>query len=366
MAITPSLSASSGIAFNPSTLKGKPTFSLQKTLPRLPIPSLEDTARRYLKSLQPIATLSEFKASSELVNDFVTGLGQTLQSRLIEYDRKQECSWLEKMWLDKAYLSYREPIMINVNWYMVFKENGQLKKFDRLISQLPYTVGQLQRVAILAKLACEYKTLLDKQQVPIDATKAGPLCMHQTQRMFGVSRIPEKPKDRLIGDHPARGTTAMVLIAEQIFIIEVLNQSLSSIYANLVECIHALHEMKKKSPPIGILTSENRDVWAEQYLKISNLNHNQMEKINDSLFAICLDSKIPDSNHEAAALALHGCYGKNRWFDKCIQFFVCPNGVAGCNGEHSPCDAVIPNQMTTFVLEKYFEHYLANHFFIFL
>ena len=43
--------------------------------------------------------------------------------------------------------------------------------------------------------------------------------------------------------------------------------------------------------------------------------------------------------------------GTNRWFDKGLNFWICPNGKAGANGEHSPCDAVIPNLMAEFTLK---------------
>jgi hypothetical protein len=345
-------------SFNAASVKGKQTFSLQSSLPRLPIPSLQDTGRRYLRSLEPLASNSELDNSTKNVNDFVNGFGNELHQRLKEYDKQQKYSWLEDIWLDRAYLLYREPIMINVNWYMVFNNNFDKIDDRRIVPELPYTAGQLKRCAVLSKLASDYKTMLDEGKVPIDVSKTGPLCMHQTQKMFGVTRIPELPKDRLVVD--SKGDSAIVLIDDQIFVIKVLGESIKSIYSNLLQCVQELHQMKKRSPPIGILTTENRDNWAEQYKKIWELNKEQLEKINSSLFAICLDAHSPQTKHEAAALALHSVYGKNRWFDKCVEFFVCPNGIAGCNGEHSPCDAVIPNQLTTFILERYVKNSLIE------
>lgn len=38
----------------------------------------------------------------------------------------------------------------------------------------------------------------------------------------------------------------------------------------------------------------------------------------------------------------HGYRGHNRWFDKCISMVLDNLGRAGCNGEHSPLDAVVP------------------------
>ena len=45
----------------------------QKSLPRLPIPKLEDTCSRYLAALDPILSEKEYKASEKIVNDFLSG-----------------------------------------------------------------------------------------------------------------------------------------------------------------------------------------------------------------------------------------------------------------------------------------------------
>lgn len=60
------------------------TFENQKTLPRLPIPSLEQTTARYLKSLLPLLSKEEHLNSQKLVEDFIRpgGVGETLQQRL--------------------------------------------------------------------------------------------------------------------------------------------------------------------------------------------------------------------------------------------------------------------------------------------
>jgi hypothetical protein len=45
----------------------------QKSLPRLPIPKLEDTCTRYLAALEPISSELEYKKSEKLVNEFLNG-----------------------------------------------------------------------------------------------------------------------------------------------------------------------------------------------------------------------------------------------------------------------------------------------------
>lgn len=68
------------------------TFENQSKIPRLPIPSLSETAARYKKSLLPILGQTEFSRAEKAVNEFIKpgGLGETLQKRLHEMDRTEK------------------------------------------------------------------------------------------------------------------------------------------------------------------------------------------------------------------------------------------------------------------------------------
>jgi carnitine O-acetyltransferase len=64
------------------------------------------------------------------------------------------------------------------------------------------------------------------------------------------------------------------------------------------------------------------------------LNAKSLKNIDDSIFVFCLDDYSSpldlDSSHRNI---FHGRNGKNRWFDKALQFIVENNGRAGINGE---------------------------------
>ena len=47
-----------------------PTFHFQDSLPRLPIPKLEDTCRRYLDSQKPLLTPEQYEDTKQLVEKF--------------------------------------------------------------------------------------------------------------------------------------------------------------------------------------------------------------------------------------------------------------------------------------------------------
>ncbi|KAJ1926492.1 hypothetical protein FBU59_007310, partial [Linderina macrospora] len=74
----------------------------------------------------------------------------------------------------------------------------------------------------------------------------------------------------------------------------------------------------------------------------------------ESLFAVSLDTTFCDPrgsiNAHQRCCKCHGTQpGHNRWFDKCGNYIVDRNGAVGYNGEHSPCDALIPALMLDYV-----------------
>jgi carnitine O-acetyltransferase len=61
------------------------TLASQDKLPKLPIPPLEDTCRRYLTALEALQDEKEHEQTKRAVKDFLEGDGPTLQKRLQEW-----------------------------------------------------------------------------------------------------------------------------------------------------------------------------------------------------------------------------------------------------------------------------------------
>jgi hypothetical protein len=112
----------------------------------------------------------------------------------------------------------------------------------------------------------------------------------------------------------------------------------------------------KKQPAVGILTSENRDRWADAYRTLQDLgNQPSLDAVNSAMLAVSLESTgVPlTSLDEKAKFMFCGNNAANRWFDKSLNFIVLPDGTTGCNGEHSPCDAVVPSRMIDFIIQRF-------------
>lgn len=57
------------------------TYELQKRLPRLPVPELDRTIAKYLKSVEPLLTAEDLEKSRKVAEDFIKpgGVGRELQ-----------------------------------------------------------------------------------------------------------------------------------------------------------------------------------------------------------------------------------------------------------------------------------------------
>jgi carnitine O-acetyltransferase len=108
-----------------------------------------------------------------------------------------------------------------------------------------------------------------------------------------------------------------------------------------------------KDIPVGVLTSENRDNWAKtrELLLEDRFNRESLDIIEKAAFVVCLDDSSPVTRHDFSRHLWHGD-GRNRFFDKSIQFIVFDNGRAGFLGEHSMMDATPTSRMCEFILES--------------
>lgn len=90
----------------PTPTKKGVTFANQDSLPKLPIPDLESTCRKYLESLAPLQSPREHEETRAAVHEFLKTDGPELQERLKKYASsktsyiEQFCKWVcFRIWL---------------------------------------------------------------------------------------------------------------------------------------------------------------------------------------------------------------------------------------------------------------------------
>lgn len=71
------------------------TFANQDSLPKLPIPELESTCRKYIESLSPLQTPREHEETRASVQDFLKSEGPELQEKLKKY-ASSKTSYIEQ------------------------------------------------------------------------------------------------------------------------------------------------------------------------------------------------------------------------------------------------------------------------------
>ncbi|KAJ1505953.1 hypothetical protein HMI54_011207 [Coelomomyces lativittatus] len=342
------------------------TFDFQLQLPRLPIPKLEDTLKKYRETLLPLLTSEELNFTDQNINLFLNQLGPILQSRLIQHAKSQKFNWLEDWWFQFAYLTWRVPLMIHSNWWMNIREDHLPPVMD--MARVPlgprkFSFVQLRRAACILSNLLDFKDLLDAEKIPPEMFKSKPLCMNQFRNLFGVTRIPQPGCDVLRTQFPCLSKHICVMVQDQLFIMDVYSSShgrvpvhqLEATLTSIVDYIHQLN-VQDRQPPIGILTAEQRDTWAlarQHLLHLDPLNQEALEWIESSLLVVSLEDvsagPFMDVHHRWMA---HGVFGHNRWFDKSLNLIVTNSGQAGCCGEHSPQDALTPTML--------FEHALLR------
>jgi carnitine O-acetyltransferase len=110
----------------------------------------------------PLLARDDYDRASHAVEDFIRpgGLGEKLQERLHALDKKEPESWLDTLWLNKAYLEYREPTLINVNWWNQFVDppSGLVASPGQgRVSDL-----QLDRAALFLSQLTQYNDMINK------------------------------------------------------------------------------------------------------------------------------------------------------------------------------------------------------------
>ncbi|KAG1179307.1 hypothetical protein G6F70_002444 [Rhizopus microsporus] len=322
-----------------------PMLRYQKNLPKLPVPALSATLQKYLQSVRPLLSDAEFQRTEQAVKEFEApgGLGQELQERLLaKANDPNVVNWMEDWWLDQAYMGYRDPVVIYVSYFFLYKDD-KLRK------------SPAQRAAAIATAALEFKRQIAQKTLEPEYVKGEPLCMDSFKYMFNNCRIPKKPSDYEVTFDILNNNHVVVLRKNRFFVVDTIYNGKQLSTAELQHQFQKIIDQvgQSKGIPIGVLTSDNRDKWTdyrENLIAANPENRKVLEKIESSDFVICLDDSKPVTRDEGSRACWHGD-GRNRFFDKPLQFIVFENGKAGFMGEHSCMDGMATCRLNEFVCD---------------
>lgn len=321
----------------------------QDSLPRLPVPTLDETAARYLKSLHPLLSPGEFEQSKKAVADFVKpdGIGSKLQAKLLaRREHPKHKNWIYDWWNDAAYLSYRDPVVPYVSYF--YSHRDDRKRRD-----------PVKRAAAISTAVLSFKKAVDEGTLEPEYMKKLPICMDSYQWMFNASRVPAKPADYPVKFDPKANKHLVAIRKNNIYKIahEVDGKQLNA--AELEAQFRRVYELAvSRGPAIGALTSENRDVATDARAVLLDADPNNkaaLETVESASFVVCLDDAAPVTLEERAHSYWHGD-GQNRWFDKPLQFIINDNGTSGFMGEHSMMDGTPTHRLNDYVNDVIFNN----------
>lgn len=153
------------------------TFAKQDQLPKLPIPPLEDTCKRYLRALEALQDAKEHEITKQAVKDFLDNDGPIIQEKLKEW-AKDRASYIEEFWYE-SYLSHTDPVVLALNPFFVLENDPN-----------PDRGSQLARAATLIMSSLGFIHDLRAGILEPDTVRGVPLDMDQYTRLFGTARIP--------------------------------------------------------------------------------------------------------------------------------------------------------------------------------
>jgi len=325
------------------------TFDSEATLPRVPLPSLEDSCTRFLEWCAPLLSADELAATEATVTSFLEpgGPGRTLHAELVAYDaRDGVASWLDAFWAYR-YLGRRDRIALNANFFFLFEDSP---------------LGQIERAARLIARSLDYKLRIDDETLPPATQRGQALSMEQNKYLFSATRIPGQVQDTARTPYteawsgPSRERHIVVFFRGNMVRLDVLAQAgrpytVDEIAAGLRAAMTAGAAPATPGTSVGHLTTKARAEWAASRQGLLDAgNAEVLDVVERALFCVCLEDFTPASQLEASDHLLHGD-SANRWFDKAVSLIVFADGTAGYNGEHCNLDGTTVISYLDTVLE---------------
>jgi carnitine O-acetyltransferase len=312
------------------------TFAYELRLPRVPLPTVEESCERFLDWCGPLLTEAELAQTRDAVASFLRpdGGAHAQHAALARYDATEGVhSWLDAFW-DSRYLGRRDRIALNANYFLLLTDTGQ---------------DQVRRAATLIAAAVAYKRLLDAERVPPVTRSGRPLSMEQLKYLFSTTRIPGVAQDTVRSPYtpewpgPSREAHIVVLAAGYAYEMTVLDgngrpYTVDQLGLGLRRVLAEVRTAPR-GPSVGCLTAAPRPQWARARAALLRhpVNASTLDRIERALFCVSLEPTPPADTTDACNRLLHGdpaC----RWFDKSLTLIVFGDGTAGMNVEHSRLD----------------------------
>uniref|UniRef100_A0A8C1ZVH7 carnitine O-palmitoyltransferase n=1 Tax=Cyprinus carpio TaxID=7962 RepID=A0A8C1ZVH7_CYPCA len=324
-------------------------YSFQSSLPRLPVPPVKDTVRRYLDSARPLMDDEQYKRMEGLAKDFEKNLGPRLQWYL-KLKSWWASNYVSDWWEEYIYLRGRGPIMVNSNYYAM-----------DFLYVIP-TTRPAARAGNSIHAIMMYRRKLDRAQikpVSVDSTTNIIICVTQdnvtelSNALLDVLQHMNESKHIAVY-HKGRFYKVWMFYDGRLLLPREVEQQIERILADK-------SEPQPGEELLAALTAGDRIPWAKARSQFFSRGKNKqsLDAVEKAAFFVTLDDSEQryDPENPVQSLdsygksLLHGkCY--DRWFDKSFNLIVFKNGTMGLNAEHSWADAPIVGHLWEHVLSS--------------
>jgi len=321
-----------------------------QNIPKLPVPPLKESARRYLSWIAPFVDSDVLSEAKECIEELLSeeGAGVFLQSKLEDFAQREDvANWLEPFWIE-AYLSERRSLPLYSN-----------NVFYKLA--LPPTASEKEKIwraASLCHWAGRFYNLIIQGALEPEWDHGQRLCMSQYERLFGTTRIPRKSIDEIVSIcDRGKGATSrhITIICEgRMAFVDILDENgevfpverLASGFMYILKNLNHREGIKGA----GLFTTLPREEWASiwEALEKEELNLHTLNKLKSSLFVLSFDDASPRKLEDFTTEGLVGS-GKNRWCDKSLDIIVFEGGQVGLTMEHTCLDGSVVVRLCSYL-----------------
>ncbi|XP_055542351.1 carnitine O-palmitoyltransferase 1, liver isoform isoform X2 [Wyeomyia smithii] len=314
-------------------------YSFQGSLPRLPLPSVENTMSRYLRSVRPLLDDDNYSRMERLAKEFQNGIATKLQRYLL-LKSWWSTNYVSDWWEEYVYLRSRGALMVNSNFYGM----------DAIFTQ-PTTVRSA-RAASVINMLLQFRRIVERQELePILVQGLVPLCSWQYERIFNTVRIPGIETDKIV--HYQDSNHIVVLFRGCYYKVVIYHNGRilrpCEIQIQIEEILHSSDKPQVGEELLASLTAGDRTKWAKirESVFAKGVNKTSLHLIESSAFLLSLDETPfefdmahPEKLNQFGRNLLHG-KGHDRWFDKSFTVCIGSNARVGFNAEHTWADAPV-------------------------
>ncbi|KAK7496706.1 hypothetical protein BaRGS_00012113 [Batillaria attramentaria] len=337
-----------------------PTYHFQKSLPRLPVPKLEKTCERFLKSLTPLVSSEQHAKTADVLAKFQQNEGKELHEELLAQNKKNKhTSYISGPWFD-MYLKDRRPVPMTHSPFIAFQDDPRPEYNEQALRAANLVMSSARFMRSLREEVLEPEvyhlnpaasdTLAFRKRLPEFVSwygaywyKAFPLDMSQYGNLFNSTRIPRPDKDELYKDPAAKHL--LVMRQGHFYIFDILDRD-DNIIDETEILAHLKYILADTTPPpthpLGVLTTADRDTWTKarrQLINAADRNELFLQLIDTAAFCLVLDDEdLADPIQLSRSFLFSD--GVNRWFDKSFQLIMSKRGTAAVNFEHAWGDGV--------------------------